>query len=102
MKYKHQVVDGCKIAVHDNGGRTCDRYTVIFFDCPCGDVRDKPVYECLAMDEQPCHPQGFGQHSSAMPGTHLGKRIEFGSLPVACRHLVEQDLAEIAKSLAKH
>ena len=38
------------VRVFDNGGRTCDRYTVIIGDSYYG------------MSENPFHPQGFNQY----------------------------------------
>lgn len=72
---------------YDNGGKTADRYTVIFMDSP---ERQPNTFTCLGMSEHPCHPQGFGQHSMATPGRHLGRRIVFENLPLDCRRLVER------------
>ena len=77
------------IKCYDNGGKTCDRYTVVYLDCP----ENKPrTYQCVGMSASPFHPQGFGQHSIAMLGRHLGKRIKFEDLPEDCQKLVKQDL----------
>jgi hypothetical protein len=46
----------------------------------------------VGMSSNPFHPQGFGQHCSAMPGKHLGKRVPLASLPPDCQALVGQDL----------
>ncbi len=76
-------------AIYDNGGETFDRYTVVYNALATG----KPgVYEAVGMSEDPFHPQGFGQHCSAMLGKHLGKRITFKQLPKDCQKLVTQDL----------
>jgi len=77
------------IRVYDNGGATADRYTVIYMDQP---ERQAGTFACLGMSAAPFHPQGFGQHSSAMPGSHLGKRIKFEDLPVDCQNAVFRDL----------
>ena len=70
-----------KLAIYDNGGKTCDRFTVVYLDRPeYGDM-----LECLAMSENPYHPQGFCQHSMAMLGRHLGKRIKLTDLPADCQ-----------------
>ena len=69
------------LRIYDNGGESFDRYTVVFLDRPeYGDL-----LECLAMSENPFHPQGFCQHSSAMLGSHLGKCIRFDQLPADCQ-----------------
>lgn len=81
------------IRIYDNGGKTCDRYTVIFMDCP---EYQPGTYAAVGMNERPFHPQGFGQHCTAMPGRHLGRRIKFEDLPPDCQKLVLADLKDIA------
>ena len=77
------------IRIYDNGGKTVDRYTVVYMN-----IQEGPgLYGCRGMSEHPFHPQGFGMYGSAMPGRHLGKRIAFEQLPQDCQKLVEQDLA---------
>ena len=66
-----------QVKIYDNGGNTADRFTAIFPMFP--KERDGSFY-ALGFDERPFHPQGFGQHTSAMPGRHLGKRILFADL----------------------
>jgi hypothetical protein len=51
------------------------------------------LYTCLGMSAEPFHPQGFGQHSAAMVGKHLGRRIPFAELPADCRKAVLQDFS---------
>lgn len=83
------------VDIHDAGEEPADRYTVVFKDCP---VERKPgFYLCVGMSAHPFHPQGFGQHTEAMAGDHLGKRIKFEDLPPDCQKLVLQDLSEIAR-----
>ena len=66
---------GLNIAkIYDNGGRTIDRYTVIFNDG-----------SAWGASENPGHPQGFGQFTEAIPGQHLGDVITFGDLPAAVK-----------------
>jgi hypothetical protein len=78
------------IKIYDNGGKTADRYTVVYMT-----ERERDgTYAAVGMSEQPFHPQGFGQHCTAMPGPHLGKRIPFAALPLDCQRLVRQDLQE--------
>jgi hypothetical protein len=76
------------IACYDSGGKTADRYTVIYLDQP---ERAVNTFAAVAMNAEPFHPQGFGQHTTAMPGRHCGKRIAFASLPADCQKLVIQD-----------
>ena len=95
------------IRVYDNGGRSFDRFTVIF----SGRYRHKTGGEfmLLGMSSNPFWPQGFGQHSSyniqvdAPAGwapaigqkCHLGTRIPFADLPKDCKILVWQDYGEL-------
>jgi hypothetical protein len=78
-----------RVKCYDNGGKSTDRYTVVFLDDP---QNRKGLYGALAMNEIPFHPQGFGQHCSAMLGKHLGKRIDSSLLPADCQKLIRQDL----------
>lgn len=73
--------------IYDNSGRTFDRYTVLFMD----NQESEGLYYSLAMSDRPFAPNGFGQHGSATPGRHLGRRIEFDSLPADCQELVNRE-----------
>ena len=92
------------IRCYDNGGKSCDRYTVCF----TGRIRRMcgGVFPYLAMNAAPFHPQGFGQHGESdkqidvnkwgfAPAMgrkcHLGTRIPFRKLPPDCRKLVISD-----------
>lgn len=86
------------VICYDNGGLTADRYTVIFLD----ERRRVPkttttpagyMYEALAMNAEPYHPQGIGMHCEAMRGRHLGKVIPLDSLPKDCQHFVRSHFA---------
>ncbi|RLD00147.1 MAG: hypothetical protein DRI46_08025 [Chloroflexi bacterium] len=80
------------LGIYDNGGRTFDRYTVVYNEHFTWDKTDG-LFVCLGMSGNPFHPQGFAQHSSAMVGPHLGKQIEFTDLPKDCQEAVRNDLA---------
>lgn len=80
------------LQVYDNGGKTFDRYTAVYM----WQREGNGLYGCIGMSEDPFHPQGFGQHSSAAPGRHLGKRIAYGDLPVECRMAIDMDLGDTA------
>jgi hypothetical protein len=77
------------IRCYDNGGKTADRYTVVYMDFP---EHPEGCFMSLGMSEHPFHPQGFGQHSAARPGRYLGKRINFSDLPADCQKAVWQDI----------
>ena len=85
-----EIIEGQKIRCYDNGGKTCDRYTVVYMD---QQHPQEGVFESVGMNGAPFHPQGFGQHGGAMPGKHLGRRVPFESLPADCQKLVRQDLS---------
>lgn len=88
----NEKVNGHPIRCYDLGDKrkSIDRYTVCYMDMPEG---RNNLFSCVGMNAYPFHPQGFGQHSTAMPGKHLGKRILFNSLPPDCQTLVTQDLS---------
>lgn len=88
---------------YDNGGRSIDRYTVVFTGnfkkAPCPMFVEWPY---LAMNGAPFHPQGFCQHGATKNNRcdyprygHIGKRIKFTDLPEDCQKVVLQDYAEI-------
>ena len=77
-----------EIRIYDNGGKTFDRFTVVYMNEPEG----KGLYGARGMSEHPFHPQGFGMYCSAMPGRHLGKRISFEALPPECQQAILSDL----------
>lgn len=87
---KTETINGQRIRCYDDGGKTIDRYTVVYIDQP---EQGHNMYAAVSMNASPFHPQGFGQHCTAMVGRHLGKRIAFADLPVDCRRLVERDMA---------
>lgn len=78
-------------AIYDNGGKSVDRYTVVYD--ALSTVGRTDLFESLGMSDNPTHPQGIGQHSACLPGAHLGKRIEFSDLPADCQAVVEEELA---------
>jgi hypothetical protein len=85
----NEKVNGRPIRCYDNGGKTVDRYTVVYMDEPENKLN---TFASVGMNGELFHPQGFGQHSAAMPGKHLGKRVAFATLPEDCQKLVLQDL----------
>ena len=83
------------IRCYDNGGETCDRYTVVY--TRSGDRRCYYV----GMSGAPFHPQGFCQHGEhhtmidRPQYSHLGKRITFKELPMDCQKVVISDYKEM-------
>lgn len=88
-----EVLNGQRFKCYDNGGKTADRYTVVYIDQP---EYQSGTFAAVGMSEDPYAPQGFGQHCIAMPGRHLGKRVAFKNLPEKCQSLVIHDLCEQA------
>jgi len=82
-------LDGQKIRIYDNFGKTADRYTVVYMGCP---ERRHRMFESVGMDSTPFHPMGICQHGPATPGRHLGRRIKFEDLPKDCQKVVRRDL----------
>lgn len=80
-----------RIRCYDNGGKTADRYTVVFLEMP---EKAPRMFTALGMSAEPFHPQGIGQHTTAMLGRHLGRRIKFAALPVDCRRAVLGTIGE--------
>ena len=80
------------VKLYDNGGKRFDRYTAVYTDRP--DRGHPGSYECRGMSAHPTHPQGYGMYGSAMPGQHLGKRINLSDLPAECQRVVLRDLGE--------
>ena len=76
-----------RIRCYDNGGKTLDRYTVIYLNDP---ERGLNLYSARGMSTDPYH--GIGTMCSAAPGAHLGKRIKLDDMPPACRQVVANDL----------
>ena len=75
------------ITIYDKGVKYFDRITVIFNDRKRV-TKDGVLYECIAANET---GSGFYQHSEAMKGKHLGKKIDFSklSLPLQNKLLIE-------------
>jgi len=85
---RNEIIEGHRVRCYDNGGKTCDRYSVLYMDAK----EHNGLITCRAMSARPTHPQGFGQMTIAMPGAHLGKRVLFALLPGECQTVVRRDL----------
>jgi len=82
------------LGIYDNGGKTVDRYTVIYTPFT---VDGRQYFPFLGMSAYPFHPQGFGQHGE-LPHRYTrqsGERVlRFADLPADCQRLVLQDIVE--------
>ena len=88
------------VRVYDNGGKTLDRYTVVFMDQPsasvnCWKFTTMVWWDCIGMSHDISTPQGFYQHSECRLGKHLGKRIMFVELPEAHRNRIVEELRSL-------
>lgn len=87
---------GTVLRIYDNGGKTCDRYTII----PPRWAKEyrmwNGLFECIASSDEPFHPQGFGQSTSAWPSPRLGKRIRWSQLPQDVQKFARQTFPEYA------
>jgi hypothetical protein len=88
-------------AVYDNGGKTADRYTIVYnaqepqLNRATGEYfLSGKDFMCVGSSMNPTHPQGFFQHSSCRIGRHLGKKINFFDLPDKVQNAVNNDLKD--------
>jgi hypothetical protein len=88
------------IRCYDNGGKSFDRYTVVFTGRYTHKTNHSFWY--LGMSTNPFHPQGYGQHgeSNFMPidrpkYSHLGKKIKFENLPEDCQKCVKETYSDL-------
>lgn len=79
------------LRIYDNGGRTADRYTIVYTGRRGGWYRSS----C----ETPSHPGGVYMAGEGLidrpTSSHLGRRIKFDQLPQAVRSVVLQEYVEL-------
>lgn len=87
---------GTVLRCYDSGDKFVDRYTLMppRWAHEYRQVHDRRLFQCLGASASPFHPQGFGQHSSGLPGHHLGKRVHWNDLPEDVRKLAMQSYPE--------
>ena len=87
------------VAIYDNGGRTWDRYTVVYEPETDGWLPENsgPYWSYVGMSDMPFHPQGFCQHGETHPRRPIrhwaDKVIRFEDLPTDCQKVVKRDTA---------
>ena len=87
------------IRVYDNGGKTFDRYQIVFTGRYRHLTRGQTV--CVGSSEHPFHPQGFGSFGllNFIPDYptygHLGKKIQFKNLPPDVKRMVKDDYMDL-------
>lgn len=85
------------VAIYDSGGKTADRYMVVFDPVECSHWPGM-VYPNLTMSGVPYHPQGVCMHGETAGWRPTGgwgtdqKVIAFEDLPADCQRAVRQDL----------
>ena len=80
-------VNGHPVRAYDNCGKTLDRFTVVFMDQP----ERSGGFTALGM-----RADGAFEHTTAMPGRHLGVRIPIDNLPPGGRATVAWALEQRA------
>ena len=71
------------LACYDNGGKSCDRYTIMF-DTFWKDYKGTTRIDAYAASENPYNPQGGGMTVSVpshMDRKRLGKKLKWSELP---------------------
>ena len=84
------------LACYDNGGKTCDRYTVLF-GAPIWTPKYGRTVPFLGMSGAPTHPQGFSQWGE-MPSDNraaCGKHVRWLDLP---EHIREHVISRATES----
>lgn len=94
-----ETVNGVRISVRDNGGKSFDRYTIVFPGIDSRRSRGNLLHFALGASEFPFHPQGFGQCVEACCGNHLGKTIKFSELPEDVKRFANQIIEGINNQL---
>ena len=84
------------VAIYDNGGKTVDRYTVVYQPATVG---GQLVFPMVYMSASPYWPQGVCMHSETVgyrvtSGWGTGQKvIGFSDLPADCQRVIKEDLA---------
>lgn len=101
--YKHRKIG---VRCYDNGGKTADRYTVLYTGRYTHLTGGEYWYR--GMSERPAHPQGVGMlgtsqnyidnRSWGQRGgySHLGKPVQFDDLPPEVRRVAMDDVFTLA------
>jgi len=84
---------------YDNGGKSFDRYTIVFTGKYGHKTRGSTLY--IGASAHPFDPQGFGQHGEAPNRIdwptygHLGKKVRFESLPPDVQKMVRSTYVDL-------
>lgn len=88
------------LGVYDNGGKTADRYTVVYEPYVC---KKRTYFPVTDMSPNPFWPQGVCLHNSfpfrpvgsGWGHKGQGRLIAFEALPKDCQRAARQDLEEM-------
>lgn len=91
------------LRIYDNGGAEAggsyDRYTAAFTGRY---EKNRGAFLYVAFNGCPTHPMGFWQHGETIGNpvdyprsAHLGRRIDFGTLPEECQKLLMKEYREL-------
>jgi hypothetical protein len=94
-----ETLNRVRFSIRDNGGRSFDRYTIVFPGIDSRMTRFGKVHFALASSEHPFHPQGFGQTIECSCGKHLGKSVRLNQLPEDVQKFVRQTVGMINNQL---
>jgi len=97
-KSRQSYPDGV-LLIADNGGKTIDRYTVLYTPYTIGYKKDsQTVFPYVGMSATPFHPQGFCQHGELSHRYSVWGRnekvLEMADLPKDCQKVIAQDLED--------
>jgi len=89
-----EIINDYIAEVYDNGGKSYDRYTIIYKEVL--KYENQNYFQYFACNENPCYPQGFGQHgeSKEINRRALGKKIPFEVLPNAVKRCIINEILE--------
>lgn len=81
--------------IYDNGGKSYDRYTIIYKEVL--KYENQNYFQYFACNENPCYPQGFGQHGELKEINRraLGKKIPFEVLPNAVKCYLINEILDV-------
>lgn len=87
---------GTVLRCYDNGGKTCDRYTVVPPRWAKEEHEGGGVFNAIGASANPFHPMGFGMHCSCSAGPHLGQRVKWSDLPPDVQLFARQSFPDYA------
>jgi hypothetical protein len=86
---KLYTIETCtKVQVYDNGGKSCDRYTVVIYGSAWQKMVNEGYRPALGLSRG---GKFFSQFTECKPGPHLGELVEFSSLDMETQtHIISR------------